>query len=208
MALFATIIFALSFFGIIALFVLKAWETRRGFVLAPDMRRGADERALRLKHYLMNGRQEASKIIPLLVLLGRYVIHESALGFARAAHFAGVQAHRLADLVSHKHHFERQAPRSEFLKQVSSQITERPTVVSTSPVAPMEAVQVTGFTQVVTEPSPVDTIVVTEPATESVVQVSAIQTPTRARRAPRQKKPRIFAPSLKGSAADRIGDEY
>lgn len=128
MALFATIIFGFSLVGIIVLFALKAWETHRGYVLAPDLRTRADEQALRFKTYIMNGRQEAAKIIPFSTLMMRYFIHEGALAFARAAHFTGVQAHRLADFVSHKHHFERQAPRSEFLKRVS-QISERSTPV-------------------------------------------------------------------------------
>ncbi|MBI2030588.1 hypothetical protein HYT05_03125 [Candidatus Kaiserbacteria bacterium] len=96
--------------------------------MAPDLRTRADEQALRFKAYIMNGRQEVAKIIPFTALMMRYFIHEGALAFARAAHFTGVQAHRLADFVSHKHHFERQAPRSEFLKRVS-QISERSTPV-------------------------------------------------------------------------------
>jgi len=119
MGVLAVIGFAFSLLGIVVLFALKAWETWRGYVLAPALRTRADLHALRLKAYLMNNRREAAKIVPFLGLVSRYLIHEGALAFARAAHFTGVQAHRLADLVSHKHRFERQAPRSEFLKAVS-----------------------------------------------------------------------------------------
>ena len=132
MGVFATIIFALSLAGIVFLFAFKAWEIRRGLVLAPSLREKADQKALHLKDYLLNSRQEAAKIVPLLGLMGRYLIHEGALGFARAAHFAGVQAHRLADFVSYKHRFERQEPRSEFLKRVGD---------STSLVAPTPSTQ-------------------------------------------------------------------
>lgn len=146
MALFATIVFGFSLFGITTLFILKAWETRRGYVLAPTLRLRADEQALRFKAYIMNGRQEAAKIIPFAILMIRYFIHEGALAFARAAHFTGVQAHRLADFVSHKHHFERQAPRSEFLKRVG-QVSERPALV-------IDTVTSTVSVEAATEPAP------------------------------------------------------
>ncbi|MBM3261027.1 hypothetical protein FJY93_01275 [Candidatus Kaiserbacteria bacterium] len=134
MGVFATIIFAFSLAGIVFLFAFKAWEIRRGLELAPNLRQKADQKALRLKSSLMNSREEAAKIVPLLGLLSRYLIHEGALGFARAAHFSGVQAHRLADFVSYKHRFERQAPRSTFLKQVAGNTSyAAPTPFTASP---------------------------------------------------------------------------
>lgn len=134
MGLFAIIVFALSLLGIIILFALKAWEERHATIVAPSARQRADQRALELKAQLMQARRQASHIWPFIILFCRYLIHEGALSFARAAHLAGAQANRLADLVSHKHRFERQAPRSEFLKQVA----ERPTAYE-YPSAPIRS---------------------------------------------------------------------
>ncbi|MBI5004074.1 hypothetical protein HZC00_03200 [Candidatus Kaiserbacteria bacterium] len=175
MALIATIVFTCSLIGILALFALKAWEVRRGYAWAPALRARADHQALRLKAYIMNERYEAAKIIPLLGLMGRYFMHEAALSFARAAHFAGVQAHRFADFVSHKHHFERQAPRSEFLKQVSK-ITERPTLSVNTAGAPVVAAT-TELTQ--DTPSPI--------AAEEMTLTTATEAPKPKRRSPRKR---------------------
>ncbi len=192
MALFATIIFAFSLVGIIVLFALKAWETHRGYVLAPTLRTQADEQALRFKAYIMNGRQEAAKIIPFTTLMMRYFIHEGALGFARAAHFTGVQAHRLADFVSHKHHFERQAPRSEFLKRVS-EISERPSIVidTVSSTVSVEAVA-----QSVAEITPETTSHTSTIST--TIDSAPVSGPKSAKTAPRHRKKKqvkIVAPS-------------
>ena len=191
MALFATIVFGFSLIGITALFVLKAWETHHGYVLAPDLRTRADEQALRFKAYIMNGRQEASKIIPFTTLMMRYFIHEGALAFARAAHFTGVQAHRLADFVSHKHHFERQAPRSEFLKRVGQ--IERPTLV-------IDTVTSTASIEATVQPAPEIALEMISHASTATtpIDVTPVSTkPTKAT-APRHRKKRqvkVVAPS-------------
>jgi len=46
-------------------------------------------------------------------------VREAALGLAASARYLERQAHRLADLVSHKRGFERRETKSEFLKQVT-----------------------------------------------------------------------------------------
>lgn len=199
MALFATVIFALSFIGITVLFILKAWETHRGVILAPSMRHRADEQALRFKAYIMNGRSEIAKIIPFVTLMMRYFIHEGALGFARAAHFTGVQAHRLADFVSHKHHFERQAPRSEFLKQVA-QITERP-VLYADPVTSTVSIEATASSVTEVTPETISHTVVASSfgtAAPTPINIAPVSTKPAKTTTPRQRKKRpvkIVAPS-------------
>jgi hypothetical protein len=122
MGLLATGLFLCSLIGIIALFALKMWEERHMTTLAPAIRTRADLYAVKLKSQIMEASGRASHVWPFLMLLSRYLIHEGALGFARIAHIAAMQAHRLADFVSHKHHFERQTTRSTFLKQVGEQV--------------------------------------------------------------------------------------
>lgn len=192
MALFATIIFGFSLFGITILFALKAWETHRGYVLAPTLRLRADEQALRFKAYIMNGRQEVSKIIPLTTLMMRYFIHEGALAFARAAHFTGVQAHRLADFVSHKHHFERQAPRSEFLKRVS-QLSERPTLVIDTITSTVSVETASQSMHEATSETASRAAVISTPI--DVAPASAKPTKTIAPRHRKKKHSRVVAPS-------------
>lgn len=115
----AVVIFFLSLLGIVGLFALKHWEERKQLVVAQDMRARADECALEFKTWLENSRGELKKLPPELLRLSRIAVHEAALGAAASARFIERQAHRLADMVSHKHHFERREPRSEFLKQMT-----------------------------------------------------------------------------------------
>ncbi len=119
MTIFAFIVFFISLLGILALFALKAWEARRGVVFAAGMRKHADERALALKEALLGSRSWLEKIGPLSVQVVRYMVHEGALGLAHFARSLERGAYKIADFVSHKHRFERRAPRSEFLKQVA-----------------------------------------------------------------------------------------
>lgn len=119
MAVSAIVVFGLSLIAIMSLFVLKYWETGSGRVLAPSLRIKADRRALELKDRLSHIRLDLARIPPLTVLYGRYLVHEGALGFAAFARISEHQAHRLADLVSHKRTFVVRETRSEFLKKVS-----------------------------------------------------------------------------------------
>ena len=116
--IFAAIIFFISLVGISALFIAKYWEEQHEHVLVQKMRQKADERALQVKLLLSKGRFELLKLKPTAIRLARAAIHIAALQTAHLARVIEAQAHRLADFVSHKHHFERREPKSEFLKKV------------------------------------------------------------------------------------------
>ncbi|MBM3272103.1 hypothetical protein FJY94_02350 [Candidatus Kaiserbacteria bacterium] len=124
---FAIVPFLVSLVLIAALFSLRWWEIRHERVLAPAWRERADERARELKDALLHSNRILSRIPPLAAILSRYLVHEIALGLAALARFSERQAHALADMVSHKHRFERRETQSDFLKQVAdrkSTITE------------------------------------------------------------------------------------
>ena len=116
--LFPAIIFFLSLLGIAGLFAVKYFEERSQKVLSLELRKKADEQAVQLKNLLLAKRAEASKLPGTFLHLGHVAIHRGALEAARLARFLEAQAHRLADFVSHKHHFKKGETRSEFLKQV------------------------------------------------------------------------------------------
>ncbi len=116
---FAATVFFISFLSIVSLFALKYWELRNERVIAPILRAKFDARALHLKDLLAAARVDLAKIPPLTLRLTRILIHEAALGLAVLARITERQLHRLADLVSHKHRFEKRETRSEFLKKVS-----------------------------------------------------------------------------------------
>ena len=113
------VIFATSLLAIGVLFAIKRWETAHGRVLAPQVRMRADRGALKLKSRLQDVRMDAAKLPPMAALYARYFVHEAALSFAAFARTAERQAHRVADLVSHKRYFVARETRSEFLKKVS-----------------------------------------------------------------------------------------
>lgn len=117
--LFAAIIFVFSLLAIAGLFTFRYWELQRGFIVAPALREKLDVRAVQLKELVLAARADLAKLPPLTVRIGRIMVHEAALALAALARIAERQAHRLADLVSHKHRFERRETRSEFLKKVS-----------------------------------------------------------------------------------------
>ena len=119
MLTFTIAVFGVSIVAIGGLFTLKHWEAGTGRILAPSLRRSADRRALELKVRMLNVRHDLARIPPMAVLYGRYLVHEGALGFASFARMSERQAHRLADLVSHKHGFVVRETRSDFLRQVS-----------------------------------------------------------------------------------------
>jgi hypothetical protein len=119
MMTFSIVIFGISLVAIGGLFVLKHWEVGTGRTLAPAVRHNADHQALELKNRLLHLRYDLARVPPFLVLYARYLVHEGALGVAAFAQMSERQAHRLADLVSHKHGFVPRETRSEFLRQVS-----------------------------------------------------------------------------------------
>src|SRR3989344_5188052 len=112
----ASVVFFISLMGIAGLFAVKyVEEHQQKAVVPPELRKRADERAIQLKVLLLAKRAEAPKLPGTLLHLG----HVAVLEAARFARFLEMQAHRLADFVSHKHHFKKGETRSEFLKQVS-----------------------------------------------------------------------------------------
>ncbi|PIR83795.1 hypothetical protein COU18_02310 [Candidatus Kaiserbacteria bacterium CG10_big_fil_rev_8_21_14_0_10_51_14] len=115
---FAIITFALSFLGIMGLFGLKDWETRKGRVVFPEFRTRADALALRVRGLLLALEVDLEKIPVEFLHIMRVIIHTIVLYTASFLRILALQAHRLADFVSHKHTFRRRAPRSEFLKKV------------------------------------------------------------------------------------------
>ena len=118
--IFASIVFFISLLGIAGLFTAKHFEERhQKIVLSSLLRERADEHAIQLKALLLAQRADAAKLPGILMHLGHVAIHKGALEAARFARFLETQAHRLADFVSHKHHFKKRETRSEFLKQVS-----------------------------------------------------------------------------------------
>ena len=119
MILFAAVVFGLSLIAIVALFELKRREAKSGQVYLPALRERLDVRALHLKDLITAAEADLAKLPPEAVHLSRVGIHILALEAARIARFLEGKAHRLADLVSHKHRFVRRAPRSEFLKKVA-----------------------------------------------------------------------------------------
>ena len=119
MELFATVIFSISVIGIIGLFALKYWEEKHGRVLAPQLRAHADTQALELKDLLLKIKVEARKLGPTSIRVARLALHELALSLAALSRASERQAHRLADLVSHKRGFVPRESKNEFLKQVS-----------------------------------------------------------------------------------------
>lgn len=129
--------FFFAFFGLVGLFALKRWEHLHGSILFPEIRQRADEQALRFKAMLASGLRNFGRLPHILVYLLRIGVHVAAVAFGHLAHWIGERSHDLADLVSHKHRFERRETRSEFLKQVIEHpISNRfPASVDNSPVA-------------------------------------------------------------------------
>lgn len=112
-------IFFFSLTGILGLFFLKDWEVRRSRVLFPGVRDTLDHWASRINNLVAVVQKEIGNLPPELLHLSRILVHELALAAAALLRFLEKRAHQLADLVSHKHAFQRRAPRSEFLKKVS-----------------------------------------------------------------------------------------
>lgn len=111
--------FTFSYLSIAGLFFLKYREQKVGRVYVPSLRDYADTLAMDFKRWLERRRRDVELLPPFTALLARKMVHEMALSFAALARYSESQAHRLADFVSHKHRFERRAPRSEFLMRVS-----------------------------------------------------------------------------------------
>lgn len=113
------IVFGFSLLGIAAMFAMKYREVRAGRVLVPTLREAGDEHALAFKDFLASIRGEAATWPHRALIALRGLAHALALSIAALARLIERQAHRYADLVSHKHHFERRETSSDFLKRVS-----------------------------------------------------------------------------------------
>ncbi len=112
------IVFIVAFFGLIALFALKRWESGRGQIIFPGIRSKADDGARNIKSILLALLWYGKKLPRILVALTRLGVHVTAVTFGHLAHYVGEKSHALADFVSYKHRFERRETRSEFLRQV------------------------------------------------------------------------------------------
>lgn len=110
--------FLLSLFGIAGLFALKNWEEKNGRMVAPNLRAKTDELGRRVRDLLIALEADFEKLPSIALHLARIVIHKIIRISAWALHALAYQTHRLADLVSHKHSFQRRAPRSEFLNKI------------------------------------------------------------------------------------------
>lgn len=110
---------AISVFGIGLLFYIKHWEEKRARVFAPGFRLLADEKALEFKAFLATCEGEFRKLGPTSIRIGRVLLHDLALSLAALSRASERQAHKLADMVSHKHTFQRRETKNDFLKQVS-----------------------------------------------------------------------------------------
>ena len=119
---FAIVLYIISFVGILGLFAIKAWEVRRGRRFVPQLRERADQRALVLKTHLLDSRSQIERIVPFMLLVTRYVVHEGALALAAVARSIESGAYWLADFVSHKRRFERRVTKSKFLTDVSGRV--------------------------------------------------------------------------------------
>ncbi len=115
----AMIVFGFSLLGIAAMFAVKYRELRAGRVLVPSLREAGDERALALKGFLASCRAEAATWPSRAVIGLQGFAQALALSIAALARIIERQAHRWADLASHKHRFERRETSSDFLKRVS-----------------------------------------------------------------------------------------
>ncbi|MFZ2886959.1 MAG: hypothetical protein WA021_04035 [Minisyncoccia bacterium] len=122
----AVIAFSAALVLIVILFLVKSIEARRERRFAEGARMHADRGALVIKHWLERGEWYIEQTPWFIGAITRYGVHVGALGYARLAHDSAEYAHGLADLVSHKHRFERKETKSEYLKQVS----ERTAVVA------------------------------------------------------------------------------
>ena len=113
------IVFFLSLVGIITLFVLKHVEATSGRMIAARLRTKSDDAAVRLRELIHALEADLAKVPSTATGLLRAIVQRLALGAARGARTFETQSHRLADLVSYKHRFERPAPRSEFLNKIA-----------------------------------------------------------------------------------------
>lgn len=116
---FAAAVFLLSLAGLVGLLVLKHREGVRGSQYAPETRARLDAHARALKAHLIALAGEAEKIPPRATAAGHVLLRDAALLAGYAGRSLEERAFKLADMISHRHRFERKEPRSDFLKRVN-----------------------------------------------------------------------------------------
>lgn len=114
----AIIVFGTTLVLIAFLFALKRYEMSHARIYGVAWRSKADNLAIRIKGRLATCERYLEHTPDFVVAVLRWGVHVLALLIARAARNSERHAHRLADMVSHKHNFERRETRSDFLKQV------------------------------------------------------------------------------------------
>jgi hypothetical protein len=141
----AMLVFGISLALIVLLFVLKRIEIGRGARFGERFRASADVGALRVKGWLEMSEWYLEQTPWFIGAITRYGVHVGALSFARIARTSAEYAHGLADLVSHKHRFERRETKSEYLKLVSDlpRRTPEPVAVAERPAPAPEPVAIT-----------------------------------------------------------------
>lgn len=119
MTLTAAIVFGVSLLLLLVLFLVKRIEANREHRFAEGIRARADAGALRIKQVLVRSESYLEELPFFLGAVSRYLVHIGALSFAKLARASAKRAHQLADLVSHKHGFQRRETKSSFLREVS-----------------------------------------------------------------------------------------
>ena len=114
----ATTVFFVALAGLICLFGFKYWENRRGKMPWSNTRRRIDAHAHRTKEIMLVSVVELEKLPPHLINFMRASVQRGAIAFGYLAHWLGRRSHALADMISHKHRFQRKETNSEFLKKV------------------------------------------------------------------------------------------
>lgn len=110
----------ISILGIVVLFLMKSWEEKHGRIFAPSVKFAADKKATEFKQILLMTQTTIGRLGPTSIRVARVILHDLALSLASLSRASERQAHRLADMVSHKHRFERRVSKNRFLKQVSN----------------------------------------------------------------------------------------
>ena len=116
----ALVVFFASMAGVIGLLILKHVENSRGKLVFSQTRREFDYHAHELKLLLMRYKDESAHMAPFASRVARILIREAALFLARLARRLEKASHSVADLASHKRHFERKETRSEFLREMKT----------------------------------------------------------------------------------------
>jgi len=115
----ALITFFVTLLLVFVLFALKRVEVARGRRFGEGVRSSADRGALRVKEILQATEGQIENIPWFLGAITRYGVHVGAMSFARLARVSEREAQRLAEMVSHRHRFERKETKSKYLKEVS-----------------------------------------------------------------------------------------